>query len=116
MNTFNLHNKVFIPILNSKHGTVTEQTIFRYQQKGSLITATYAGDTILEGHIIGQFIDEETLDIRYHCLTQSGELKTGKAIARISIAENQKLQLDLNWQWLEEKDARGTSRYQEIDA
>ena len=114
MEPINLNNRVFVPAQNSENGEVTESTIFRYRQDGPLITAHYAGDTIVDGHIVAQYLDDCTLDMRYHCLTTSGEFKVGKAIAKVSLHPDGKVQLDLDWQWLDSDSSTGTSRYREL--
>jgi hypothetical protein len=43
---FNFHNKTFSLIENSENGKVNSETIFKYQQDGSLVTADYFGGDI----------------------------------------------------------------------
>ena len=51
----------------------------------------------------------------YQCLTKDGELKAGNAIAQVSINEENKIQLDLKWQWLNGDKSSGSSTYIELD-
>jgi len=51
----------------------------------------------------------------YQCITTDNELKAGKAIAQISVSENEKIKLKLNWEWLNNGNDKETSEYVEID-
>lgn len=44
--------------------------------------------------------DDDTVEMFYHCVTCSGELKTGRALARFSHARDKMLRMHLDWQWL----------------
>lgn len=112
MSTFNLNNKRFYLITNSDNGTVTSDTVFEYNQDGNLVTAEYHGGTIRSGKIIA-IHHGDYLDMRYQCLTTDDQLKTGKAIAKITELDNGKLKLNLNWKWLDDTNNGGTSQYLE---
>ena len=51
----------------------------------------------------------------YQCLTVDNELKAGKALAKIRLTENGKIKLTLDWEWLDEENAKGRSEYLEIE-
>lgn len=112
MNTINFHNKIFYLLENSANGKVNAETTFHYQQEGDLVTADYYGGTIRYGKIIGR-LEGQQLNMLYQCLTTDNELKAGKAIAQISFAEENKIKLTLNWEWLGEKKGKGQSEYVE---
>lgn len=113
MSKIDFNNKTFSLIANSENGKVTDETIFEYKQKGNLVTADYYGGSILYGKIIAILKDDQ-LNMLYQCITTKNELKAGKAIAQISFAENDKLKLQLNWEWLDNKEEKGVSEYLEI--
>ena len=46
-NNIDYDGKSFIPKLNSANGEVSEQTVFHYHQKDTVIWAEYAGGDIL---------------------------------------------------------------------
>ena len=111
--SFNLNNKTFRLVQNSIAGSANKDTIFKYKQSDDIVTAVYSGGDIKHGNICGT-IDNKILNILYQCITINGELKAGKAKGVISLAENSKLMLSLNWQWLTQKQDNGTSVYIEI--
>ena len=113
MTTINFNNKRFSLVDNSTHGKVNADTIFEYKQQGQIVTADYHGGTVSYGKIIA-ILKGNILDMRYQCITTDNQLKTGKAIAHISILEDGKLKLNLNWEWLEDNNSKGTSEYIEL--
>ena len=112
MSEINFNNKTFSLIENSENGKVNSETIFKYKQEGNLVTADYCGGTIRYGKIIAE-LKGNTLKMLYQCLTTDNELKAGKADAEISLTENNKIKLKLNWEWLGEKKDKGVSEYLE---
>ncbi|MDG1022871.1 MAG: hypothetical protein P8O72_02395 [Flavobacteriaceae bacterium] len=48
-------------------------------------------------------------------MTNTQQLKAGKATALVSTTTTGKLKLSLNWQWLHGGKEKGTSEYIEID-
>ena len=110
MSAFNFHNKTFYLVENSESGKVNSDTIFKYQQKGNIVTADYSGGTIKYGKIIAT-LDNDILHMLYQCVTSENELKAGKAIAKISFTKENKISLKLNWQWLNGDHEKGVSEY-----
>ncbi|MGW9684347.1 hypothetical protein [Flagellimonas sp. 2504JD1-5] len=110
MQRYNLNNKTFLLLENSENGKVTSDTVFRYQQEGNLITAEYDGGTIRYGKIIAK-LHEDKMEMLYQCITMEGELKAGKAKARIRLDANDKIHLYLDWEWLGDSSKKGTSEY-----
>ncbi|MEG1237458.1 MAG: hypothetical protein RSD30_07850 [Flavobacterium sp.] len=114
MSKFNFKNKKFALIQNSDNGQVNTETVFNYNQDGNLVTADYFGGTIKYGKIIADLKDNE-LNMLYQCLTTDNELKAGKALAQISLTENDKIKLSLDWEWLTNGNDKGKSEYIEIE-
>ena len=110
MSEFNFNNKTFSLLENSENGKVSSETIFKYKQEDNLVTADYYGGTIKYGKIIAN-LSNNTLDMLYQCITTDNELKAGKAIAKISLTNDEKIKLTLNWKWLEDKNESGISEY-----
>ncbi|MFT4665697.1 MAG: hypothetical protein ACI8YQ_002912 [Polaribacter sp.] len=52
--------------------------------------------------------------MRYHCLTTEDVLKSGKAIAKVILNEEQKILLHLDWEWLDGGGEKATSVYIEM--
>ena len=112
MQSYNFNNKTFSLVENSESGKVNSETIFQYKQKGNLVTADYYGGSIIYGKIISR-LEGNQLTMLYQCLTKENELKAGKAIAEISFTDNKKIRLKLKWEWLGDKNEKGTSEYLE---
>ena len=112
MKIFSFHNKTFTLVQNSEHGSTDSQTIFHYQQEGDLVTADYSGGTIRYGKIIAR-LENDQLNMLYQCMTTEGELKAGKAFAKLSFNESEKIKMQLNWEWLNDNREKGTSEYVE---
>lgn len=113
MSRYNFHLKKFALVDNSVNGKVNAETIFEYEQEGDLVTANYRGGGIRYGKIIAR-LENESLHMLYQCLTETDELKAGKAIAAISVTSENKLCLNLDWEWLGDESSKGTSEYVEI--
>jgi len=113
MKNINFNNKKFALLENSKNGEVNSDTIFEYKQEGNLVTATYLGGSVRYGSIIAHLNDTE-LDMVYQCLTNDNQLKAGKAIAKVSLTDNNKIKLTLDWQWLTDTKGFGKSEYIEV--
>ncbi len=112
MTKINFSNKTFSLIENSENGSVNSDAIFRFKQEGNMVTADYSGVGIRYGKIIA-LLENNRLHMRYQCITDSDELKAGKAIAKISVTRKNKIRLNLNWEWLGEAQQKGTSEYLE---
>ena len=77
----NYHLRKFRPIVTSMNGQADSSTIFRYEQKDAIITASYEGHKVLSGQIIGIIDENGVIDMRYQQISRNGEIKTGKCIA-----------------------------------
>ena len=114
MKNINFHGKTFALLANSENGEVSTETLFLYKQDGELVTADYSGGTIRHGKLIAKQNENGDLEMVYNCLINDGELKSGKAHAKVSINSNEKVQLDLDWEWLDGDRTTGTSTYIEL--
>jgi hypothetical protein len=115
MGKINLDGRTFGLLANSENGEVSGETLFYYQQEDDLVSAEYYGGRIRSGKIIARQMANNDLQMLYQCLTFAGELKAGSARAKVSINGDNKIQLDLNWSWLNGDKTSGTSTYVEID-
>lgn len=113
MSKFNFNNKTFTLLQNSPNGNVSNETVFKYQQNGDLVTAEYVGGTIKYGKIIA-ILQGDILEMLYQCVTTDNQLKAGKAIAKIILTAEGKLKLSLNWEWLQAGNEKGQSEYIEV--
>lgn len=114
MNTFNLNNKKFHLVQNSSSGQVDQRTEFHFKQEDDLVSAEYFGGSIQLGKILATFRKNDLLDMRYHCITTDDEFKCGKALAKVSLNEQGKICLDLDWEWIGDEQTQGRSAYVEL--
>lgn len=110
MSEFNFNNKTFSLLDNTDNGKANSETLFKYKQEDNLVTADYYGGNIKYGKIIAH-LSNNTLNMLYQCITTENELKAGKAIAIVSLTENKKIKLQLNWEWLDDTNESGVSEY-----
>tara|TARA_B110000902_G_C13812364_1_gene400359 strand:+ start:118 stop:483 length:366 start_codon:yes stop_codon:yes gene_type:complete len=109
-----LDGRTFALLSNSAAGEVSSDVIFKYQQTDDLINGVYRGDTIAYGHIVARFTSNTQLAMLYHCVTNSGQLKAGEADAEVSVSDDGRVRLELQWKWLTGAREHGVSDYIEI--
>lgn len=110
----NYNGKIFKPILNAVNGETSDQTLFKYQQSGNILTAKYTGGKIIEGHLIGIVNENGCIDMRYHQINDKYEIMTGTCQSKPEILENGKIRLHENWQWTSGDQSKGQSILDEI--
>lgn len=104
--------RLFRPVTTSETSQTSSDTIFKYEQLGWRVTATYSGGDIQFGHLIGIMDEYGVMEARYHHLDQNWELRTGSCITSPEILDNGRLRLHEDWQWTNGK--RGKSTLEEI--
>lgn len=107
------NGKIFRPISNSKNGETSNETVFRYQQTGNILTAEYSGGKIKIGHLIGIVDKNGNIEMRYHQVNNKGELMTGICTSKPEILENGKIRLHENWEWTSGDKSKGQSIIEE---
>ena len=109
-----LNGRRFSPLSNSEGGRVKSDAVFVYSQNEDRFTAVYSGEGVSDGHIIGQMTGERTAGLVYHSRSDAGALEAGRADVTFTLGPNNKVIMDMSWQWLNGTGAAGTSRYEEI--
>lgn len=110
----NYHNRLFRPIQNSTNGETSAETVFLYQQDGTILTSAYSGGQIVKGHLIGIVSEEGVIEMRYHQINKKGELMTGVCHSTPEILPNGKIRLHEKWQWTSGDRSQGTSVLEEV--
>lgn len=110
----NYNNKKFRPIQNSSNGETSEETIFEYQQNGTILTSEYQGGQIVKGHLIGLVDKEGTIEMCYHQVNTKGELMTGVCSSKPELTDDGKIRLHESWQWTSGDQSSGTSILEEL--
>jgi hypothetical protein len=110
----NYHNRKFRPVSNSENGEVSGEMIFHYKQEENILTCTYSGENIMAGHLIGKVDDGGCIEMKYHQINNSGELKTGVCTSIPEKMSNGKIRLHEKWQWTTGDNSKGNSILEEI--
>lgn len=109
----NYHNKVFATVSNSNNGAVETGMLFYYQQKGQIVTCTYAGNTIEAGHLIARVDAQGQLDMRYHQIHVDGTIMAGTCISKPEILPDGRIRLNEKWKWTSGDYSEGESILEE---
>lgn len=109
----NYNNKVFKPISNTENGETSNETIFHYKQVGNVVTATYSGGKISQGHLIGLVDSFGNIEMHYHQVNEKNELMTGICKSTPEILANGKIRLHEAWEWTSGDKSTGTSIIEE---
>lgn len=110
----NYHGRLFRPVSLDGEGDVSSDTIFRYSQRGDLLTADYSGGEIDYGHIIGLVDDDGNIDMRYHHITLEGDIMTGRCRSKPEVLPSGKLRIHERWQWTCGDRSNGQSILEEL--
>ncbi len=110
----NYHGKIFRPVDNTENGEVSGETVFYYKQTGNIVTAEYAGGSIIAGHLIAIADEDGCLDMRYHQVNEKGELHTGICRSIPEILPDGRLRLRETWRWTSGDGSQGTSVVEEV--
>jgi hypothetical protein len=107
-----LVGETFRAIANSSHGTLnTDATMTFVSEDESGILGVYRGGTIRSGSVVARRRTDATVEMLYHCVTGSGELKVGQALARFTSDSDPGPCMRLDWQWLTGDRATGHSEW-----
>lgn len=106
--------RLFRPIEASGTSQTGTDTIFKYEQVGDMVTATYSGGDIKFGQIIGRVNADGILDMRYQHMDRDGELMTGYCITTPVILPSGKMRLHEKWRWTCGHRAKGQSVLEEM--
>jgi hypothetical protein len=108
-----IHDKRFVTTDNP-HGVSGSDTVFHYWVDGSAITGTYSGGRIRTGHLVGQVMSAETIEMLFQCLTTDGELLAGQSRGEVTEDAAGRARLEFEWSWLTGDRSGGRSRYVEL--
>jgi hypothetical protein len=108
------HNKSFRPVANTDNGEVSGDTVFYYRQSGNIVTAEYAGGSIVKGHLIALVDEQGCLDMRYHHVNTDGALQTGICRSVPEILPDGRIRLHETWQWTSGDGSVGASVVEEV--
>ena len=98
----------------SGRSETTADTIFKYEQVGNLIMATYSGGDIRYGQMVGKVQDDNTLDMRYQHMNRMDKIRTGICKTTPEALPGGKLRLHESWYWTCGDESAGSSILEEI--
>lgn len=110
----NYNGRRFRTAVNTENGEVSNETIFNYYQQNSEVWADYSGGSVLRGSIIGKVNEEGVIDMVYHHLSNTGELRAGKCHSVPEVMNDGKIRLHETWQWTSGDGSSGQSIIEEI--
>ncbi|MDP1828098.1 MAG: hypothetical protein Q8L48_32785 [Archangium sp.] len=108
-----LHDRRFVTAGNP-HGVSGVDTVFHYLVDGPVITGTYRGGRVREGHLVGRGTGPDAIELLYHCVTTHGELLAGWSRGRVGADACGRTTLAFEWGWLSGAEGGGESRYVEL--
>ena len=114
--TYDLDGRVFRSVGNSPNGEVNAETRFLYRQTGDLVTATYRGGPVVDGHLIARMLPDGSLDMRYHHVNDRGDLMVGTCRSKPERLPDGRLRFHEEWQWLTGDCSAGRSIIEELPA
>jgi hypothetical protein len=109
----NYDNRIFRPVSNTDNGEVGSDTRFHYYQQGNVLTCTYGGGRIVQGHLIALVDAQGHIDMRYHQVNDKGELMTGTCHSTPEILPSGKIRLHEQWAWTSGDFSQGASILEE---
>jgi hypothetical protein len=110
----NYDGKTFKAVSNSENGEIGQEMLFHYRQAGNVLSCEYSGGEIVLGHLVGLVDNEGVIDMRYHHINTSGDLRTGTCRSQPQIMSNGKMRLLESWQWTSGDQSAGSSILEEI--
>ena len=111
---YDLDGKIFRSVENTETGEVGGETRFHYRQSGDVVTASYRGGRIVEGHLIAKVLSDGVLDMRYHHVNDQGELMLGTCRSTPESLPDGRLRFHEEWQWLSGDRSSGRSVIEEL--
>ncbi len=106
--------RLFRPYETGENSDTSSETIFKYHQKGDLLTGTYSGGYVDFGQLIGLVNMAGRIDMRYHHINTDGDLMTGICRSIPEILDNGKIRLHESWQWTSGDRSKGKSILEEL--
>lgn len=95
----NLNNKYFKPLFNSENSDTDDSTVFHYRQFKDIVWATYTGNKIRFGTLVGSFLSKKKFKFNYQQIDHKNNIKTGECISDISILKDGTFKIIENWKW-----------------
>lgn len=103
--------RIFRAVRVDGAGDVGTDTIFRFDQRESVLMGHYSGGDIEFGSIVGSVHPNGRLSFLYHHITKAGDLRSGSCESRPEWVDG-RLRLHERWEW--HAGGRGESVIEEL--
>ena len=110
----NYHGRKFSGISNTPNGQVSGDTIFHYEQHENILKASYSGGSIIQGEMLGQVLDYNSLYFAYHHIDVNGQLRSGYCHSVAEVLADGRIRLHEKWEWTHGGEGKGDSVVEEI--
>ncbi|MEM7729486.1 MAG: n-acetylglutamate synthase [Pseudomonadota bacterium] len=109
-------DRLFRPVATDGGGDVGGDTLFRYDQRGDVLIASYSGGAVEYGSIVGTVHPDGSLTFLYQHVTKDGALRAGRCQSRPEVLPTGRIRLHESWEWTSGLGAgeRGTSVLEEV--
>lgn len=107
-----LDGRKFAAVAQTTEGEVGPETVFEYHELDGEIWASYAGDAVRRGFLVGTR-SGDVLSFRYSQINLDRETSSGRCTSVITLTDAGRLRLDETWAW-ESKRGTGSSAVEEI--
>lgn len=103
-------------VASNAQGLSDASTIFHYRVDGDAVSSTYQGGHIRIGHQVGRVTGPDSIELLFHCVTDTGELRSGWSRGTVGIDDAGRTTLAFVWGWLSGATGGGESSYIELGA
>ncbi|WP_087880531.1 GNAT family N-acetyltransferase [Parabacteroides sp. Marseille-P3160] len=111
---FNLNDRIFVSTSKTENGEVSNETCFKFHQKGQSIWGSYSGGDIERGTLIGKFIESDQIYFTYQHLNTNGDIRIGECKSRLEKLPDTGLRIYKSWKWLNGNMSYGESIIEEL--
>lgn len=97
MTPLDLHNRMFVGVVNYDDGDANQDTVFRYYQDGDLVWGSYEGGRVRHGQILARVTPEVTLDMVWQYLNLDDQLIAGTCQSTPVLLPDGRYRLNEKW-------------------
>ena len=95
-------------------GALDNNTVFKYQQDKNILSCSYMGREVIEGHLLGLVDSSGNIQMVYHQIHADGLICTGRCLSSPEVLADGRIRLHESWEWTSGKKGKGTSILEEI--
>lgn len=92
-------DRLFRAVSTEGDGDVGGDTLFRYDQRGTMLMGSYSGGDVEWGSIVGEVHEDGSLTFLYQHMSKDGRLRSGRCESTPEILETGRIRLHERWRW-----------------